>query len=133
MNFLNVLFAIFSTAATVKAAQAQNKAIKSQERANQLESARSRRMKLREVQLARASATATAFGAGSFAGSGLAGGLSSLSSQGGEALGFSTQMSGLSRDITRFSTQANTAKTLSGIGADLAQTDWKEVKGVFTK
>lgn len=50
--------------------------------------------------IARANALGAAANLGALGGSGIAGGVSSLASQVGSEMGFSTQMSGLSRDIS---------------------------------
>lgn len=70
----------------------------------QIATQRSRRQSIREAQVRRAQTIATAEAAGGLTGSSLAGGLTSLSSQTGEALGFGSQMTDLSRQITQTST-----------------------------
>ena len=65
-------------------------------------------------------ASAQAFGA--VGGSAVTGGTASLGSQLGGALGFSSQMSGLSKQIGIAQSQAATAGAIAGLGGDVFQT-----------
>ena len=94
-----------------KAAKAQKKARKAEEQRQAVAARRERLQALRRAQLSRATAVNTATNIGSGQTSGIAGGASSVGSQAGEALGFSTQMSGLSRQISHFQQQAANAIT----------------------
>ena len=58
-------------------------------------------------------------GAGVTGGSALGGGLSSLSSQLGGSLGFAGQMSGLSKEISIASQNAQTAGAVAGLGGQV--------------
>jgi len=117
--FLFALAAL-STAATVvgtvKSTQASNRATQLQQRQEELTNTRNRRQAIREYQIQRARALAGAAGAGAGFGSGVAGGIGSLSSQLGSDLGFGSQMSGISREISSASRQANYASGLAQLG-----------------
>ena len=86
--------------ASRNAAAAQKQAAEAQQRQQELAAARERRQAIRAgiVQRARLRAQAQVMGAGG--GSGVAGGISSISSQIGANLGFGTQMTGLGREYT---------------------------------
>src|SRR6056297_32713 len=116
--------------ASKRAARAQRASNAAQERQQQLQARRSRRGAIRRAQIARAQAVSSAQSAGGMGGSGAAGGIGSLSSRTGSALGFSTQMSGLSglvtdardaaasaqSDANRFGAIAGFGKTAFGLG-----------------
>lgn len=106
--------AVVGTAASISA---QKKAARAQQQQQDLQVRRSQRAAIREAQLRRAQTQATALGMGVVGGSALAGGVSSLSSQVGEAMGFGSQMSGLSKQISIASTRAQTASAIAGLGA----------------
>jgi hypothetical protein len=86
--------------ASRNAAAAQKQAAEAQQRQQELAASRERRQAIRAgiVQRARLRAQAQVMGAGG--GSGVAGGISSISSQIGANLGFGTQMTGLGREYT---------------------------------
>ena len=118
--------AVAQASAARKSAKAQEKSLELQQEQQEVNTRRSQRSNIREMQIRRAQAVSAAGGVGASFGSGIAGGVSSLSSQSGEALGFSTQMSGLSREITRYDTQAgryasraNMFGAISGLGFQL--------------
>lgn len=94
----------------------QQKAARAQARQQQLQSRRSQRQAVREAQIRRAQTLATAQAAGAMGGSAVGGGLSSLSSQVGGTLGYASQMSGLSKEITMASSRAQTAGALASLG-----------------
>jgi hypothetical protein len=104
---LPVIGAVAGVAGTVAQVSAQRKAAGAQAEQERLNSLRSRRASVRELQILRATAIANANNFGAQAGSGIAGGLGSLSSRQGEASGFASQMSGLSRQITSLGTRAD--------------------------
>ena len=113
---LAVIGAVTSVAGTVmsvnqqkKAVAAQNRQAQLQQRQQELATRRSQRQAIREAQILRARAAASTQALGGAGGSGAAGGASSLTSQVGGSLGFSTQMSGLSRDIGIAGSAANAA------------------------
>jgi hypothetical protein len=78
----------------------QQRAAKAQQRQQEVATRESRRQSIRQAQLARASAISAGANLGAMQSSSLAGGLGSLGSQFGSQLGFSTEMSGLSRKIS---------------------------------
>lgn len=96
-----------------KSRQATERAAASQRQQQRAQAAESRRRAFREIQAKRAQARAQAQALGATGGSGVAGGISSLSSQFGSALGFGSQMSGLSQDINMFQAQAASAAARS--------------------
>ena len=109
---LPVIMAVSSVASVAmqaRAAGAQRRAAETQQRQQEVQALASRRRSMRAAQVQRATTLATAQGAGAIGSSAVAGGLSSLSSQLGSSVGFQTQMSGLSRDISGFNMQANRA------------------------
>lgn len=94
----------------------QKKAAASQRRQQEVATRRSRRQAIRQAQIARAQAVASAAASGATNSSAAFGGQASIGSQTGEALGFSTQMSSLSGDISRYSSRANMAQGVAGLG-----------------
>jgi regulator of protease activity HflC (stomatin/prohibitin superfamily) len=104
---------------TVASISQQRKATRAQQQQQQLQAQRSRRAAIRQAQLQRAQQQAAAMGMGVVGGSGLAGGAASLSSQTGAALGYSTQMSGLSKEISLASQRANTAQGIAGLSSQV--------------
>lgn len=116
MPAVAIIGAVVGVVASVASIQAQKKASKARERQEALAARRSQRQAIREAQIRKAQVIASAEGLGSAEGSGLAGGLSSTSSQLGGALGFSTEMSGLSRKVSKYTTRAGTYDALAGLG-----------------
>lgn len=107
-----------------KAARAQEASLAAQQQQQALQVRRSQRAAIRQRQLQQAQLQAGALGMGVTGGSALAGGGASLASQTGEALGFGSQMSGLSRQITMFNqqavdygTRAQTGQAIAGLGS----------------
>jgi hypothetical protein len=111
-----VVGAVVGVAGTIASASASRKAAKAQERQQALATQRSRRQAIREAQALRARTMNMAAGMNAQGSSAVQGGLSALSSQVGSELGFSTQMSGLSRQISRLSTRADTFGAAAGLG-----------------
>ena len=105
-----------SAVTTYKATQQEKKRFNLEKKRQEVDTRYKRRKLIREAQLQRAAATASAFGSGAFFGSGLAGGLSSLTSQVGEGLGHSTQMSGLARDINKTNQKISNLQGLAALG-----------------
>ena len=114
-----VIGAVANVAFQMKAAKEQKKAAKKAQQQQELEAARSRRRAAREAQIKRAQALASAEAQGVAGSSAAQGGIGSIGSQAGEALGFSTQMSGLSRDIGRHQSRANQFGAFANIGSNL--------------
>ena len=99
-----------------KSARAARKEGEAQAQQDKLATRRSQRQAIREAQIRRAQTLASAQGVGALDSSGVQGGISSLSSQLGGTLGFSTEMSGLSQRITKLRTKADTYGALAGLG-----------------
>ena len=111
-----VISAVTATVGTVASISQQQKAARAQAQQQQLQSRRSQRQAVREAQIRRAQTLATAQAAGAMGGSAVGGGLSSLSSQLGGTLGYASQMSGLSKEITMASSRAQTAGAVASLG-----------------
>lgn len=118
---INAVAGVVSVTSTLKAQRDQKRADQAQQEQQRQATRRSRRSAIRsaQVQAAQARASAASFGADNSSGS--LGGLSSLGSQLGTGLGFSTQMSGLSNDITRYAASARTNQALAGLTGQLFQ------------
>lgn len=116
---LLVAGAVASVAGTVASYSAQRKAAKASQRQQELATSRSNRQSIREAQLRRAQAINAAAQMGALGGSAVEGGVGGLSSQLGSGLGFSSQMSGLSADIAKYSQRANTWSAVASIGVGL--------------
>lgn len=111
-----VVGAVASVAGTLISYSGQRKAAKAQQQQQALATRRSQRQAIRQYQIQRAQSVASAQGSGTMASSGVAGGVGGLSSQLGESLGFSTQMSGLSQNINRGMSLANFGSGLASLG-----------------
>lgn len=128
-----VAAAVTTTAATVysvnqqkKAASAQRASLAAQQQQQALQTRRSQRAAIRQQQIQQAQLRASALGMGVVGGSAIAGGEASLASQTGEALGYGSQMSGLSRQITMFNqqavdygTRAQTGQAIAGLSSQV--------------
>ena len=106
----------FSVVQQQKAAGQQKKARRAQQRQQDLQSRRQRIRAVRQQQIAASQARASSAGLGGLETSGFRGGQSALQSNLGAGLGFSTEMSGLSRNISMFQQKAANAMGLAGIG-----------------
>jgi len=121
--------AIMSAQAQRKVARAQQQqAVISQQqaaeqrKAQQVQERRARRSAIRRNQISRATALSSAQSAGGFGGSGVSGGIQSASSRLGGALGFGSQMSGISQNITNLSMQSSALSgQIAGYQGDLQQ------------
>ncbi len=118
---LAVIGAVASVGGTLMAAKQQKKAAALSQRQQDLATRRSQRQAIREAQIRRAQAVASAQALGAGGGSSIAGGTASLTSQAGGALGFSSQMSGLSKEIGIAQTKASTGQAIAGFGGSLFQ------------
>lgn len=122
---IQAVAAVGSIAMQARSASAQRRAMAAQQRQQEVQALASRRRSMRAAQIQRARALATAQGAGATGGSAIAGGLTSLSSQLGGAIGYQTQMSGLSREIGGYSMEAaratSQARLFSSIGSFAGQ------------
>ena len=113
--------AVVGAVSSVRSANAQKKAGQASQRQQEVQSSASRRAAIREMQIKRAQTLAGSQAAGVSGGSGIAGGLSSLSSQVGANLGYSSQMSGLSKEISMYNMQAQTSGAIAGIAGTVFQ------------
>lgn len=104
-----------------KQASIAKKTAEEQEKAAALAARRDRRRTIRQARIERGKALNVAAAVGAQGGSGLAGGLSGLSSQAGAELGFSTQTQGIGKRLTKFGTQFAKAGELAAIGGGVAQ------------
>lgn len=116
-----IVGAVASVAGTVNSIKQQNKAAKAQEQQQQVSNRRSQIQAIRESQLKRASMMASAATQGALDSSPVAGGSSGLDSQLGSGLGFSSQVSNLSKDISKAQSAANTWQGIAQLGAGLYQ------------
>jgi hypothetical protein len=109
--------AVATVAGTVMSYNSQKKASAASAKQQQLSTDRSNRQAIREAQLQRAMAISAASSMGALGGSALSGGLGSLSSQLGSGLGFSSQMSSLSKDIEKYQQKAATWGAVASMGS----------------
>lgn len=114
---LAVVGAVASVAGTLVSMRAQKKAAAAQRQQQNNERRRSARQNIRQAQIARASVVAGAVGSGAAGSSGAIGGAGAVGSRLGEALGFSSQQSGLSNIISRQTERANFFSGVAGLGA----------------
>ena len=120
--------AAYSVSEQRKGTRARQEISRRQQRQQALKAARARRMQFRELQRKRAQAQASQAALGLSGSSGAAGGLASLTSQYGANLGYGSAMTNLSREITGFSSiaqsafaNAQTGAAVSGLGLSIAQ------------
>lgn len=111
-----IVGAVASVAGTVISVREQRRAAKLQQQQQSLAARRERVRAVRSAQIQRAQAIASAAGSGALASSGVAGGVSSISSKLGAELGFSRQMSSLSRGITSAESRARMGSGLAELG-----------------
>lgn len=120
---VGTIAAVVGAGAAVAGTIGQNKASKKAAAATKqqqaLEARRARRAEIREFQKARATALATAQGAGALQSSGVSGGIGSLSSQFGANAGFNSQFSALSDIITTQNQKAVNAGSTASLGGTL--------------
>lgn len=121
-----VIGAVASVAGTVMAYRGQKKAAAAQREQQAVATRRSRRQGIREMQIRRAQAIASAQASGTLGSSGAAGGIGGLSSQLGSDMGYSTQMSGLSARISAGAAQASRGQALAGLGGAFMQFGFNE-------
>ena len=101
-------------------AKAQRKAAGAAADAEALKARRARRRVIRESRIARGEAANLAFQVGAGETSGFRGGVSSLDSQAGANLGFSTRTEDIGRKIKKFSGQASRAASRGALGSGLS-------------
>lgn len=113
--------AAISAAATVTGTAAQysqqKKAADLTQKSNNLATRRSSIQAIREVQMKRAAVINEAVSAGANGGSAVAGGISGLGSQLGSGLGYASQQSGLSGDISKAGQRAEVYGAIGKLGA----------------
>lgn len=107
---------VAAVAGTAVSINQQKKASAAQRLQQGLSARRSQRQAIREAQILRAQSQVQAGAMGVTAGSGLAGGQASLSSQLGSNIGFAGQMSGLSQQISMAQSRAQTAGAVADLG-----------------
>lgn len=113
---LMVASAVIGTAGTVYSVAQQKKAARASQRQQELQNRASKRQAIREAQIRKASTTQEATASGAQFGSGLAGGISSLGSQLGSTLGFSSVMSGLNKTIAMAGARADFGAAVGNLG-----------------
>lgn len=113
---ITAVSAAVGVAGTVASFSQQKKATEAQEKQQKLQARRSQRQLIREAQIRRASAMNAAGQMGGLGGSAISGGVTSLGSQTGEALGFSNTMTNLSRQISSASNMATLFSDASKLG-----------------
>lgn len=118
---LAIIGAVTSVGGTIASVSAQRKASRLQQQQQTLATRRSQRQAFREAQIRRAQTMASAQALGAVGGSAVAGGTASLGSQLGGALGFASQMSGLSNQIGMAQNRAATAGALANLGGSVFQ------------
>lgn len=129
-----VIGAVASVVGTVASVSQARKAARLQQEQQAVATRRSRRQAIREAQIRRAQTVASAQASGALGSSSVSGGLGSLQSQLGEQLGYSTHMSGLSRDIASAQSRAQTYGAVASIGGSLYNygvSQGHTLKGVF--
>lgn len=124
-RFSMAVFTAASMFMNMKAAKQQKKARKEQQKQQQLAARRSRIQAVRQAQLAQSQTRASGAAMGALETSGLRGGLASNQAQLGEGLGFSSQMSGLSQNISMFQQKAADFRSYGQLASGLADLTWK--------
>lgn len=121
MAVLSAISGVIGAVSSMAAVAQQRKAAALQQKQSELQSRRSNRQAMREAQLRRAQTIQGAVAGGVNFSSGMAGGVASLGSQFGEASGYSTQMSGLNKEISMAQQRASTMQAFGGLVGDLFQ------------
>jgi len=103
-----------------QAAKQQKKARRAQERQQQLQYRRSQIQAARQAQIAAGQQRAAAAGLGGLETSGVLGGRAAIGAQLGAGLGFASEMSGLSRNISMFQQRAANAMGRAQLGQAVA-------------
>lgn len=127
---VSTIATVGSLALSASAMRQQRRAAELQQRQQEVATQRSRRQAIRAAQIQRAQALSTAEASGGIGGSAIQGGLSSLSSQLGGSLGYSTQMSGLSGQIGAASSRAQTLSGISSLFSDIGGLDFGQSPSV---
>lgn len=117
---LAIAGAVVGVGATIAAGNASRKAARAQQQAQEVQAKRQRRAAIRSNILASARARASAQAAGTSQSSGLFGAIGAGRSQLGSELGFGSQLSGLSANISKFNMQAQTYGDIAKLGFSAA-------------
>jgi hypothetical protein len=135
MDPITLVVGAVAAAGTAKSLSLQKKAAAASTRQQELVAARDRRQAIREAQIRRAQGTASAQAMGVASSSLTGGGSSSIGSQLGSTLGFSSQMSGLSNNITRLSSRASMFGDIAGLAGMGFNTlgGFEQLKAMVTK
>lgn len=124
MAIVGAITAVVGTAASIsaqqKAAATQEKMAEQQQRQQELAYRRQQIQAIREAQIRRAQGLATAQAAGVGTTSLVGGGIGSIGSQLGSTLGYSSQQSGISQNISRLGIQANNQLSLANMFGNVA-------------
>lgn len=107
--------AVVGAVTAVKSAKVQKKAAESAQKQQELSYARSQKQAIREAQIRRAQATASVQSMGAISSSGFSGGVSSINSQLGSTLGYSSQLSGLAKEQSMYQSRAATLGAYSNL------------------
>lgn len=126
---IGAVTAVAGTGLQLKAASEQRSAQRYERKQQELVTRQERRQAIRQAQRIRAQTVATATGTGATGSSSLSGGLSSLGSQIGSGLGFSTQGSGLTRRIESASSRASSLGSIGGLAMGVGSFMFKEGGG----
>jgi hypothetical protein len=118
---LAVVGAVAAVGGTALSLRAQQKAASRARKRDKVASRRSRRQAIREAQIRRAQALASAQGAGAQGSSAEFGGIGSITSRLGERLGFGSQIGALNRSIASAQSQASLFSGIASIGANAFQ------------
>ena len=110
----------FSVVQQQSAAKQQKKARRAQQQQQSLQARRQRTQAIRQQQIAASQARASAGALGGLETSGFRGGQAGLQSSLGAGLGFGSQMSGLSRNISMYQQKAANAMGLARMGQAVA-------------
>ena len=113
---LSIVGGAVGVAGTIQASNAAKKSARLQQRAQDLQQKRQRRAAIRSNMISSARARASAEAYGVAQSSGLQGAVGAGRSQLGAELGFGTQMSGLSGQITELGIKEQRASQIAGLG-----------------
>ena len=116
LTAFQVTAAVATVAGTADAAAQRRKSSNLQMQAATLQNRRSQRQALREQQIRQSQMQVGAQALGASGGSGVAGGLSGLSSQLGSNLGYSGQLSGINNAITMANQAAANSQGIADFG-----------------
>lgn len=123
MEPITILFNLLSLGLTIGGmagqAKTSQKITDQQLQAEKLRANRERRQSIRQAQLQRAQMAVAAQAYGAQGSSAIGGGMASLGSQVGESMGYATQMSGISQNLTRLDAEASKYAAMTKIGSSI--------------